>query len=98
MCTSEHEGFCAPLLEAMHFGVPILARHAAAIPETLGEAGLTFEDDNPATLAEMMHLLATDAPTRERLIANGRQRVAMFAPEVVIQRWLGAVDQMIGKP
>lgn len=98
MCTSEHEGFCAPLLEAMYFGVPILARHAAAIPETLGEAGLTFENDNPATLAEMMHLLATDAPTRERLIANGRQRVAMFAPETVIQRWLGAIDQMIGKP
>jgi len=98
MCTSEHEGFCAPLLEAMHFGVPILARHAAAVPETLGEAGLTFVDDDPATLAEMMHLLATDAPTRERLIASGRQRVALFAPDTVMRRWLDAVDEMIGEP
>jgi len=98
MCTSEHEGFCAPLLEAMHFGLPILARHAAAIPETLGEAGLTFVDDDPATLAEMMHLLATDAPTRERLIANGYRRVASFAPDRVMQRWLDAVSEMIGKP
>ncbi len=98
LCTSEHEGFCAPLLEAMHFGVPILARHAAAIPETLGEAGLTFMDDDPALLAETMHVLATDTPTRERLIASGKQRVALFAPEAVMQRWLGAVDEMIGKP
>jgi len=98
MCTSEHEGFCAPLLEAMHFGVPILARHAAAIPGTLGDAGLTFTDDDPATLAEMMHLLATDAPTRERLVANGHQRVALFAPETVMRQWLEAVDEMIGKP
>jgi len=98
MCTSEHEGFCAPLLEAMHFGVPILARHAAAIPETLGDAGLMFVDDGPAPLAEMMHVLATDTPTRERLVANGRQRVAMFAPETVMRRWLGAVEEMVGKP
>ncbi len=98
MCTSEHEGFCAPLLEAMHFGLPILARHAAAIPETLGDAGLTFGDDDPATLAEMMNVLVTDAPTRERLISNGLQRVALFAPDLVMQRWLEAIDEMIGKP
>jgi len=98
MCTSEHEGFCAPLLEAMHFGVPILARHAAAIPETLGDAGLTFVDENPATLAEMMHVLATDPPTRERLIANGHHRVKLFAPARVMERWLAAVNEMIGKP
>jgi len=98
ICTSEHEGFCAPLLEAMHFGVPILARHAAAIPETLGEAGLTFDDDDPARLAEMMHLLATDAPTREALIARGHERVIQFAPEAVMRRWLEAVNEMIGAP
>ena len=98
LCTSEHEGFCAPLLEAMHFGLPILARHAAAIPETLGEAGLTFVGDDAATLAEMMHVLAADTPTRDRLIANGRKRVAAFAPQAVMQRWLGAVDEIIGKP
>ena len=31
---SEHEGFCVPLLEAMAFDVPVLARACAAIPET----------------------------------------------------------------
>jgi glycosyltransferase involved in cell wall biosynthesis len=96
VCTSTHEGFCAPLLEAMHFEVPILARHAAAIPETLGTAGMTFEDDRPAPLAEMMHMLATDSPTREQLIAAGRRRVADFEPTSVMQRWTRAVGEMIG--
>src|SRR5207248_8527384 len=37
---SEHEGFCVPLIEAMWFDIPVLAYDAAAVPETLGKAGL----------------------------------------------------------
>ena len=37
---SEHEGFCVPLLEAMAAGVPVLAYGAAAVPETMGGAGV----------------------------------------------------------
>ena len=39
---SEHEGFCVPLVEAMAAGVPVLAYAAAAVPETLGGAGVQF--------------------------------------------------------
>src|SRR5690348_17771683 len=38
VCASEHEGFCVPLLEAMAFDVPVVAFHAAAVPETLGRS------------------------------------------------------------
>ena len=48
---SEHEGFCVPLLEAMHHRVPIVAFAAAAVPETLGEAGLLFDIKDPCTIA-----------------------------------------------
>ena len=37
---SDHEGFCVPLLEAMSFDVPVVARATSAIPETLGGAGI----------------------------------------------------------
>lgn len=98
VCTSAHEGFCAPLLEAMHFGVPILARHAAAIPETLGDAGVTFTDDDPAALAELMHLLATDEDTRQALSARGRARLREFAPAGVTRRWVEFIETTLGKP
>ena len=32
LCMSEHEGFCVPLVEAMHFNVPIIAYNSTAIP------------------------------------------------------------------
>ena len=39
LTTSHHEGFCVPLLESMYFGVPIIARKAAAVPESTGDGG-----------------------------------------------------------
>ena len=46
---SEHEGFCAPLLEAMAADVPILAYSAAAVPETLGGAGRAVRAEGSRT-------------------------------------------------
>ena len=98
LCTSVHEGFCAPLIEAMHFGVPILARHAAAIPETLGDAGVTYSDDDPARVAEALWILCHDQPMRARLRNNARRRIAHFAPGTVIPRWISALAELAGVP
>ena len=38
LCLSEHEGFCVPLLEAFHFGVPVIARPIGGVPEVAGDA------------------------------------------------------------
>lgn len=98
VCTSEHEGFCAPLLEAMHFGLPVLARQAAAIPETLGNAGLTYADPEPTAIAEMLHLLATEAGLRQDLKHRAVSRLADFAPEAVGARWLSTLGDLVGRP
>src|SRR5918911_1278183 len=55
---SEHEGFCAPLLEAMAADVPVLAYAAAAVPETLGGAGVQFAPKEPEFAAELLGALA----------------------------------------
>lgn len=83
LCASRHEGFCIPLLEAMHFDMPILARAESAVPHTLGEAGVLYHKSNYAMLAEMMQLLLTDRRLRGRILAGQRRRLEAFVPERV---------------
>jgi glycosyltransferase involved in cell wall biosynthesis len=76
---SEHEGFCAPLVEAMAAGVPVLAYAAAAVPETLGGSGVQFAPKDMEYAAELLGLLAFDDPLRAKVIAGQRQRLAHFS-------------------
>jgi len=79
VCVSEHEGFCVPLVEAMHHEVPVVAYRAAAVPETLGGAGLILDEKSPATVAAAVQRVLVDAPLRASLVAAGTARVADFA-------------------
>lgn len=92
---SYHEGFCVPLVESMYFAVPIIARDAAAIPETLGDAGVLFTQLGYVEVAEMAHLLISDADLRAQVIARERERLRAFAPER-IEDQLWSVLQQVG--
>jgi L-malate glycosyltransferase len=76
---SEHEGFCAPLLEAMAADVPILAYSAAAVPETLGGSGVQFEPKDMEYAAELLGVLTFDDQLRARILAGQRRRLADFS-------------------
>jgi len=82
---SEHEGFGVPLVEAMWFDVPIVAYRSAAVPETLGEAGLAFDSKDDLRAAARLAKLVTrdDEPLRRRIIAAGRARREAFTPASV---------------
>lgn len=81
---SAHEGFCVPVIEAMALGTPIIAYASSAIPETLGDAGLSWESRDPALIAASVGRLHADAELRARLRERGRERyAARFAPAVL---------------
>jgi L-malate glycosyltransferase len=82
---SEHEGFCAPLLEAMAADVPILAYSAAAVPETLGGAGVQFAPKDLEQAAELLGALAFDDDLRARVIAGQRRRLADFGEDRIVR-------------
>jgi glycosyltransferase involved in cell wall biosynthesis len=76
---SEHEGFCVPLLEAMHFGVPVVAHSAAAVPETLGDGGLLLPTKNPFSVAAAVDRVVNDGALHAQLAEAGRTRLDAFA-------------------
>ncbi|HVF79615.1 MAG TPA: glycosyltransferase [Solirubrobacteraceae bacterium] len=82
LCLSEHEGFCIPLLEAFHFGVPVIARAIGGVPEVAGDAALLLDDgDDESVAAELLALVVGDAELRATLRARGAARVAAYAPQ-----------------
>ena len=80
---SVHEGFCAPLVEAMAHGAPIVARGAAAVPETLGNAGLAIDGDDLPLFAEAVHEVVSSARTRAALSEAAAQRLEELSPQAV---------------
>jgi L-malate glycosyltransferase len=91
---SEHEGFGVPLVEAMLMDVPVLARRAAAIGDTLGDAGVQFEGKPLEEVAELAFLLAHDEATRARVLASQRRRLRAFAPETVLATLRGHIESL----
>lgn len=80
---SEHEGFGVPLVESMLSDLPVLAYANAAVPDTLGDAGILFHKKRYEELAEMAHLLTHDFELRESVIQGQKARVARFHPDRV---------------
>lgn len=68
LCASEHEGFCVPILEAFHMGVPVVAYAATAVPATMDGAGLLYTDKNPMDVAAVIHAVVDDSQLRSRII------------------------------
>ena len=95
VCVSEHEGFCVPLLEAMAHGVPVVAFGAAAVPETLGDAGLVLDVKSPAVVAAAVGRVLGDVGLREGLVEAGRARLEVFSLERSRERLWDALRPLI---
>jgi glycosyltransferase involved in cell wall biosynthesis len=87
LCTSEHEGFCVPLVEAMYFRLPIVAWGITAVPETMGGCSFLLNDWDEHEFAAHIDLIVSDQEKSERLGTEGRDRYRLaFAPEVLREK------------
>lgn len=81
MCMSEHEGFCLPVIEAMHFGLPVIAYASSALPQTLGAGGILVREKRHAELAQLVGELYRNQEMRKAVVSSGHQRVQEFGFE-----------------
>jgi glycosyltransferase involved in cell wall biosynthesis len=86
-CMSEHEGFCIPLIEAMAHRVPVMAYAAAAVPDTLGGAGVLLREKRFDVIAELAIRLARDAALRGAVIDAQTARVKRYLEQDMEKMW-----------
>ena len=98
VCLSDHEGFCFPLLEAMHHRLPVVAYDAGAVAATAGRAALVIADKSPAVVATAVHRVLADAPLAARLVAAGTDRLAAFALERTARAFVDTVHAVVARP
>lgn len=95
VCASDHEGFCVPLVEAMHAGVPVVAYDAAAVGETVGTGGIVLADKSPMAMATAVHRAVADPLARAALVRAGKRRAAEFALPAATRRLAAVVDEAV---
>lgn len=89
--TSEHEGFCVPLVEAMAMKLPIVGYTTPAIAETVGDCGVLWDKIDPTLLAESINTLVEDDSEIAALAHNGWQRYdRMFSDASIDKEFLRA--------
>ncbi len=82
LCTSDHEGFCVPIVESFRLGLPVVARATSAVTDTCGDA-LAVDTTNPSLLADVLRVVITDVGLRDQLVAVQSEEAKRFDPVVV---------------
>lgn len=62
-------------LDAMAHGIAVVGSSVGAIPETIGEAGITIPEEDVTALSEVLQQLHDEPDKHQRLGAAGRKRI-----------------------
>jgi len=87
VCLSDHEGFCVPIVEAMSFGLPIIAHNAAAVPQTIAHGGLIVDKENILDLVRSLKTLLNNTGAREFWSQRSRERLRDFQYDHLVNRF-----------
>ena len=89
------EGFGMPVLEAMAWGVPVVASNCSALPEVAGDAALLVDPLDTEAIAAALTALATQESLREDLMARGRRRAAAFTWEAAVTKTWSVYQELL---
>jgi glycosyltransferase involved in cell wall biosynthesis len=98
LCASEHEGFCVPLVESFHMGVPVLAYAAAAVPATMDGAGVLYTNKHPLHVAALIDAVVSDRDLQDRIIDGQYAALDRLEAKDFGGTLLSFVDQMLATP
>ena len=84
---SRHEGYGLPLIEAMKYDVPVVARASGGMIEAMGEAGVMFDDLDSAMLGELVAKVMWDNDLAGRVLASQEKRMDAIRARDLKSEW-----------
>lgn len=67
-----------PIFEAWAEGTPVASSNVTALPEQVGDAGLLFDPNDPASIGESLARIFSDDALCADLVQKGKRRLADF--------------------
>lgn len=93
------EQFGRVLTEAMAVGTPVVGSSSGEIPHVIDEAGLVFEERNPAKLRYQIEKLYQDPVLRNRLSDQGKVRVTEhFTQKAIAEKIIRIYQELLTIP
>jgi len=78
---SLYEGFGIPILEAFACNCPVLISNTGSLPEIAGDACLSFDPKDKASILDAVKQVLSNGSLRAELSKKGKERVALFSWE-----------------
>lgn len=88
---SLYEGFGIPLLEAFHWGAPVLCSDRGSLPGVGGDAVLYCDPLDVSAMADLMERIVRSPDLRAAFIARGRDRLTRFDGAQSARQLIGAL-------
>lgn len=94
---SLYEGIGLPVVEGMQCGTPVLTSNTTSLPEVVGDAAVTVDPENVASISAGLKKLLTDEPLREQMKQRGLERVKSFDWNSVAERTVAAFEAILNE-
>lgn len=95
---SRFEGFGLTAIEAMGYGIPVVASDVDGLREVLGDdAGVLFSQESSDELAHALTTLVSDTRRYEQLSREGRKRVERYFSCIIFKQKILELYEMVGK-